>query len=72
MPLHRWDVGQRGRLWAGCLKQGLQQIRALSDAASPEEAERMCRDDSREETYGRIMVFGGVTRTKVTCATVDW
>ena len=29
------------------LKQGLQQIRALSDAASPEEAKRMCRDDSR-------------------------
>ena len=52
------------------LKQGLQQIRALSDAASPEEAKRMCRDDSHEETYGRLMAFGCVTRTKVTCTTV--
>ena len=52
------------------LWQGLQQIRALSDAASPEEAKRMCRDDSREETYDRFIVFGGVTRTKVTFATV--
>ena len=30
----------------------------------------MCSGDSREETYGRLMALGGVTRTKVTCATV--